>query len=877
VGNTFLVPSVQTDPPDPSIEEILVAGTQGVPGNNPFRLPRTVTPIRYDLTLLPDLEQRDFVGSVRVQLDVHETVREIVCNAVDLAIRSAWVVGSDGVRNEATAQLDAETERVTFTLERPLPPGEALLSTQFMGELNDKLFGFYASTFLAEDGTTKVIATTQMEATHARKAFPCWDEPDLKAVFGVTLVVEDGLLAISNAPVKYETVLGSGKRQITFDDTMKMSTYLVAFVVGDLVATEPIDVDGVPLRIISRPGTEHLTSFALEAGQHALRFFTNFYGIPYPDQKLDMIATPDFAFGAMENVGAVTFRETLLLVDQESAPRVDLERIADVVSHEVAHMWFGNLVTMKWWNGLWLNEAFATFAETACCAHFRPEWDRWTSFASSRGAAQVVDGLLSTRPIEFPVVSPDDAEAMFDVLTYEKGGSVLRMLEQYLGEERFRDGVRNYLSTHSLGNAETTDLWDAIEETTGEPVRKMMDGWIFQGGYPLIRCARNVDSNGVRVLSFKQERFLYNAEGSEEALTVWDVPVIYRHGNDDVEKVMVGAEATTVSVPGDSEPIVVNAGGHGFYRVKYDDEMFRDLKAALPTLKTVERIQVVADTWALVLAGELTTSTFMGLVEALQAELDPNVWTAVVAGWQAIYAISDPTEEAAFRSHVQRCAGPIVARLGWETQPDEDPKLSETRGMLLGALGYYGGDQGVVAEAFARLDRVLTNDGSVDPNVVPTVISLCARNGDAQVYERFDRERQEQPVPQMAQRLLRALGLFPETSLSTRTLEACLTGNIRNQDAPYLICGMLTNPASAETTWQFLRQRWDEVVERFPSNSIPRMLEGVAHIGSPIVANDIRSFFAEHQVSQAPQQIEQHLERLGIFQAYRDRQTATGS
>lgn len=868
--------SVQTDPTEPFQNASGAADPNHAVADNPFRLPRTVTPTRYDLTLLPDLEQRDFVGSVRVQLDVLETVSEIICNASDLEVRSAWVVGADGVRNEAVVELDPTTERVTFRLERPLSPGEALLSTQFTGELNDKLFGFYASTFVAEDGSTKVIATTQMEATHARKAFPCWDEPDLKAVFGVTLVVEDGLLAVSNAPVKYETVLGSGKRQITFADTMKMSTYLVAFVVGELVATEPIDVNGVPLRVISRPGTEHLTAFALEAGEHALRFFTEFYGIPYPDQKLDMIGTPDFAFGAMENVGAVTFRETLLLVDPASAPRVDLERIADVVSHEIAHMWFGNLVTMKWWNGLWLNEAFATFAETACCAHFRPEWDRWTSFASSRGLALVVDGLVSTRPIEFPVVSPDDAEAMFDVLTYEKGGSVLRMLEQFLGEERFRDGVRNYLSRHSFANAETTDLWDAIEETTGEPVRKMMDGWIFQGGYPLVRCSLKVTDSGARTLSFQQERFLYDIESSTTS-AVWDVPVIYRHGSDSVEKVMVSGDTVTVSLPEGTDHVVVNAGGHGFYRVKYDDNLYGALKAALPSLPTVERIQIVADTWALVLAGELTTEFFMDLVESLSDEVDPNVWTAVVGGWQTIHAITEPEAQASFQAHVQRCAGPVISRLGWDTRTDEDPRLSETRGMLLGALGYYGADQLVVDEAFARIDRVLANDGTVDPNVVPSVIALCARNGDRALYERFDQERQEQPVPQMAQRLLRAMGLFPDPALSNETMEACLAGRIRNQDAPYLICGMLTNPATAEATWRFLRQRWAEIVERFPSNSIPRMLEGIAHIGSPVVANDVRTFFAEHPLAHHPQQIEQHLERLHVLQAYRSRNEPVGT
>jgi puromycin-sensitive aminopeptidase len=385
---------------------------------NPYRLPRTALPTRYDLTLSPDLHKRDFLGDARITLNVTEPVAEVVCNSLELEILKAWVVDANGTRIDAKATLDPERERVSFALERTLWAGTAVLHVQFHGILNDKLVGFYASTYEASDGTTKVIATTQMEATDARRAFPCWDEPDCKAVFAITLLVDDGLLAVSNMHEIASTTLSSGKRSVRFADTPIMSTYLVALVVGELEATEPVDVGGIALRVIARPGMLDQAPFALEVGAFALNYFQDWYSIAYPGTKLDLIATPDFAFGAMENLGAVTFRETLLLIDETKASRADLERAADVISHEIAHMWFGDLVTMKWWNGLWLNEAFATFAETSCCAAFRPEWERWTSFALSRTMAQVVDALHSTRPIEFPVISPTDAEGMFDVLTY---------------------------------------------------------------------------------------------------------------------------------------------------------------------------------------------------------------------------------------------------------------------------------------------------------------------------------------------------------------------------------------------------------------------------------------------------------------------------
>ena len=317
-----------------------------------------------------------------------------------------------------------------------------MITLRFRGVLNDQLAGFYRSTFTDDAGETRVIATTQFEATDARRAFPCFDEPDRKAVFGVTLDVPAGLGAWSNGRLVSESPLPGGGRRITFADTISMSTYLVAFVVGPLEQTPVVDADGVALSVVHPPGRAGLTAFALEAGAHALRFFTNWFGIPYPGDKLDLVAIPDFAFGAMENLGCVTFRETALLVDPGARLALELERVADVVAHEIAHMWFGDLVTMRWWNGIWLNEAFATFMATMCTDDFRPAWKRWVSFGSEREAAMATDVLHSTRPVEYPVGPPEEAQGMFDVLTYQKGCGVLRMLERFLGAEPFRDGIR---------------------------------------------------------------------------------------------------------------------------------------------------------------------------------------------------------------------------------------------------------------------------------------------------------------------------------------------------------------------------------------------------------------------------------------------------
>src|ERR687897_279169 len=433
-------PSVpdQIPPPEALTPDVAAASTDA----NPHRLPRTVVPRRYDLTLEPDL-----------------------------------------------------------------PAGEATLHLRFRGVLNDKLRGFYRSTFTDDAGVARVLATTQMEATDARRAFPCWDEPDAKAVFGITLVVPGDLLAISNAAELDRTPVAGGtdgggvaKVAVRFADTMPMSTYLVAFVVGPLVATDPVDVDGKPLRVVCPVGKEHLAQYALEVGAFALRYFTDWFGILYPGDTLDLVEIPDFAFGAMENLGCITFRERYVLVEPATSTQAELQAVVDVIAHEIAHMWFGDLVTMRWWNGIWLNEAFATFMEMTCTDAFRPDWHRWVDFGLSRTAAFDTDALGATRPIEYPVVSPADADGMFDVLTYEKGASVVRMLEQHLGVDRFREGIRRYMFRHQYGNTETSDLWDALEAESGEPVRRIAESWIFQGGFPEISVEPGTGNGGAPTL-----------------------------------------------------------------------------------------------------------------------------------------------------------------------------------------------------------------------------------------------------------------------------------------------------------------------------------------------------------------------------------------
>ncbi|HEY6358581.1 MAG TPA: M1 family metallopeptidase, partial [Vicinamibacterales bacterium] len=489
-----------------------------------YRLPRTVRPVRYELSISIDPGAPRFAGSERVELVISESVAEIVCNSAELAITCASLRSdqertgaptADGVTGAPVAcrvRLDPERERVTFTPPALLSPGRYVLEVDYTGVLGDKLRGLYRSRFVDDDGVQRAIATTQFESTDARRAFPCWDEPDFKAAFAVSLDVPDGLVAVSNGPEIASTPLPGGYRRVRFEQTPLMSSYIVAFVVGPLEGSEVIDVDGVPLRVLHVPGKGHLTQFALKVGAYALRFFKDWFDIPYPGAKLDLVAIPD-RLGAMENLGAAIFVDSTLLVDETSASASDLARIAGVISHEIAHMWFGDLVTMKWWNGIWLNEAFASFMHLTCVSHFEPSWQSWVDHARQRDDALLVDALRSTRPIEFPVSRPDEAEAMFDVLTYHKGASVLRMIEQHVGAERFRDGVRRYLRAHLFANTETSDLWEAIGEAVNDAsILPMMDSWVFRGGVPLVEISRSED-----VVVLSQRRFLLRDDGAQES------------------------------------------------------------------------------------------------------------------------------------------------------------------------------------------------------------------------------------------------------------------------------------------------------------------------------------------------------------------------
>jgi aminopeptidase N len=825
---------------------------------DPYRLPRTALPSRYDIVLRPDLAAASFTGTVEVRLDVVEdALTELVLNALDLEIHECLV---DGERAEH--RLEPATERLVVHPAAALAAREHVLSISFTGTLNDKLRGFYRSTYRDEDGVEHVIATTQMQATDCRRAFPCWDEPDFKAVFAVTLEIEPGLLAVSNGPERRRTER-DGRTSVEFADTMPMSTYLVAVVVGPLEATDPVNVGGVPLRLIHVPGKSHLTASGLDIGAFALQWFQDYYGIAYPSDKVDLLALPDFAAGAMENLGCITFRESLLLLDPATSTQAEQQNIADVVAHELAHMWFGDLVTMRWWNGIWLNEAFATFMEILACDAYRPDWQRWTSFGLERSVAFETDALESTRSVEYEVRSPADCEGMFDVLTYQKGGALLRMLEQYLGGERFREGVSHYLRTNAYGNTETSDLWDAIETTSGEPVRRIMDSWIWQPGFPLVTASLDGDE-----LVVDQQRFSFDV--MSDSPTVWAIPVGVRNGGR-TEHVLLDERGARVRLSDPTAPVVVNAGGHGFFRVAYDADLRARLAGdSLAALDTLERYNLVDDAWNAVVAGRLRAVDFLEFVEGFGGERELAVWQSIVIGLRGLGRLLDDDAYPAFQRRVARLVAPAVTDLG-EPVDGESDLVAKLRGLLTGVLAVLGDDEATQVRCRALYDAAESDPTSVDPELVAAATTVLAATGGPTEYERLLEAFRSATTPQDELRHLFALAEFDDPALIDRTCELAFGDEVKTQNAPFLLRACIANRHHGPRAWTTVRRRWDEAVARFPSNSIVRMIDAVKLHNRPTEVADVQGFFAEHEIPQAAKTLEQILERQRVNAALRER------
>ncbi len=843
--------------------------TESADTQNPHRLPRSVVPSRYEIELAPDLETFTFTGRETITVEIVEPVSDFVLNAIEIEIESAVLTVGD-TAHSASVSYEEEMQRATLSFDETLPAGPGRLEIVFRGILNDQLHGFYRSTFTDLEGTAQVIATTQFEATDARRAFPCWDEPDFKAVFSVTLVVPEDLFAVSNTSEISREPAGDGRVRIAYADTIKMSTYLVAFVVGPFESTDTVDVDGVPLRIIAPRGKGHLTQFALECGAFCLRYLRDYYGIPYPGDKVDMIAIPDFAFGAMENLGAITYRETALLVDPSQASQAELVRILDVIAHELAHMWFGDLVTMKWWDGIWLNEAFATFMEMKATDAMRPEWKRWLAFgATERPWAYGTDSLASSRPVEFEVMSPDEANEMFDALTYGKGSSVLRMIEQYLGEEVFRNGVGSYLRTHSYSNTVTSDLWHGLDTASGLDVGAIMDTWILQPGFPQVEVSRTADG-----LRLQQRRYLTIPDESDT--TLWKIPIVLRgsaSGAPFEHRLVLDTYSTELPLDGEVDWVVANAGGHGFYRVDYVGDLFEACVSNLTELEALERFCLIDDAWAFVESGQRSAADWIALASSYREEQEQAIWNAVLAGMAGIrhHIVSDE-DLPEFRRIAFDLFESSAQRLGWDPNDDDSDLTRRLRGSIIGAMGRLADDPDTIERSTELAERWIEDPGSVDPDVGQASVFTMAAHGDLSTLERIMKAYDDASTPQIRLRLLQAVTFLDSNETVDATLDAVRSGHIKSQDASWVVARLFGGRDSGRHAWQEVRKNWDEVTAAMPTMTLRRLMEGLPGLSHADIAQDVEAFFAERSLPVVEKTAKQNIERLRANVLMRERE-----
>ena len=817
--------------------------------SNPYRLARTVVPSAYRIFITPDLESATFAGRVEIDVEITELTSEVRLNAIELDLSAATLTTSGTAHRSIDLRLDEEYEVATYTFDAPLPAGSAVLEIAFSGILNDQLHGFYRSTYTDPTGVKHTIATTQFENTDARRAFPCWDEPAFKATYQVNLTVPSHLAAYSNAPISSNTDLGNGQRTVNFSPTMKMSTYLVAFIIGPFEETEAIDVDGVPLRVVFPIGNAHLTAHALEAGAFALRFFSDYFDIPYPGEKLDMVAIPDFMQGAMENLGCITYRMSDLLIDRAAASLAEMDRVAHVVLHEIAHMWFGDLVTMEWWEGIWLNEAFATFMQVLCQDAFRPQWKVWVSFCASRDLALDIDGLHATRPVEYEVVSPSDTEGMFGRLTYEKGAAVLRMLEQYLGAETYRDGIRHYLRKHSYANTRTTDLWDAIEEVSGAPVRDVMNTWILQGGYPLVTLRDGLIS---------QIPFAYGPATGESLIgSSWKVPVMTRSLKGGAINVHL-LEDDPISIADDA-PVVLNAAGSGYFRSRYGVTESAALADHIDELDAIERAVLLSDSWALLFSSQISVEQFLTVGAGLGDLDEPTPWGTLATAVNYIKRALPEERLPGFADKVRAIFEPQYARLGWDAQPEESALTGQLRALVLSTLGTVCANEDIKAEALRRFDA---KDVSGDlANTILRIVSSQDRPGD---YETFLERYRSAASPQDEQRYQFGLVGFSEERVALDAADKCFS-EFRNQDASAILGTLSFNAKTGPSVWRLMASRWDEVLAKFPPNTLSYTTRGiVTFINDAAFADEVEAFHVTHPLGGEQKSVEQNIERMRV-------------
>jgi aminopeptidase N len=823
------------------------------------RLPATIIPSHYKLLLDPDIGQQKFTGEETITVQVQQATSEIVLNSLGLDISLAEATAADKTV-PARVTYDEPNETARLSLAQPLPAGAASLHLKFSGKLTAGLRGLYLS-----KSRRRQYAVTQFEGTYARMMFPGFDEPAFKATFDLSVIADKGDTAISNGRiVKDEPLPGSTRHKITFSTSPRMSTYLVALAIGDWQCLERT-VDGTPIRVCAEPDKKQYGQFALEAAAQSVHFYNQWYGIKYPFEKLDMLAIPDYEWGGMENTASIFYRDTALLMDEKTASVFAKRSHATVVAHEIAHQWFGDLVTAAWWDDIWLNEGFATWMERKPIRAWHPEWHLEDDEAATAQRIIGLDSLSAARAIHGDPRTSAEIKEMFDGITYQKGGAVLGMLESYVGPEVFRNGVNAYLKAHANGNATSADFWQAMAKVSGKPVDKIMPTFVMQPGVPLLTVSGSC-SSGKQTLELSQQRFLLSSFGTgEKQGQIWSIPVCTKAAkNDGSACYLVDKKTDVVHANACPDWVMANRDAKGYYRVFYDDpkNLMSVAAAAEKDLTVPERIAFVEDLWAMVRAGKEPVGIFLNVARDLRPERNRLVVEIVAEHMNTIGRSLVPEQnQKEYRQLVRQQFAPLAKEVGWDAGANDNDEQKALRASLLEILGS-AGDPDAVAAAQKITQAYIKDPSAVEGTIIGPALAVAAQNGDAALYGQFMQAMGGARSTEDYYHFLFALTSFRQPELAQRALGLIDQGKIRQQDYVRLFPALLAESPGREIAWDYLKAHWDSLAEKVTSFGGSGAVSALGGFCSIEKGDEIKQFFATHRAPGAERALRQSLERI---------------
>jgi aminopeptidase N len=830
------------------------------------RLPQNVIPKHYRITLAPDIPAEKFSGDETIDVELMEPSTTITLNAAAIEFDDASVT-SGGRTQRAQVAVSAADQTATLSLPDAVS-GAASIDIKFRGTLNEKLRGFYIS-----KTPRRKYAVTQFESTDARRAFPSFDEPAMKATFDVSAVIDTSDIAIGNGRVISDTPgPGDGKHTVKFARTKPLPTYLIALLVGDFQCSEGSAGD-IPIRVCATPEKVPLTKFAVDTASKELNFYNDWYGIKYPFEKLDVIGIPDFAAGAMENAAAMTFRESALLVDEKSGSPSVRRRVASVIAHELAHQWFGDLVTMRWWDDIWLNEGFATWMTPKAVAALNPAWSTAATDAQATGRALTTDSLAATRAIHTRVETPAEIESVFDQIAYGKTAAVLRMAESYIGPELFRIGIRAYLTKFSYNNASAEDFWSTMMESTKQPLDRIFSSFVLQSGAPLVHVETKCEDGTTRV-TLSQRRFFASRESAGGSKEVWTIPVVARTlDKDSVQRFVLDQPTQNFSLSGCSPHLFINANGRGYYRSDYAPGLLESDRRLQDSLTAAEKVSLIGDDWALVRAGQKNVADYLGRVEVFLTDHNPVMVQSTVSSLASIgdYLTTDADRDR-YRAWVNRLLSPIAREVGWTPSATESDETKQMRSETLSVLAEVGNDVEVKKRARELARSIIENNMSGDRSLAANILVIAAESGDAALYEEIRAKAEKAKSPEEYRTYLAPLQRFTDPTLIRRSLEWALSPQMRSQDRALFIAGILSNDQARPIAWPYVKEHWSEIERLIPPFTIGRIMASMSRACSPAERDEVKAFFAAHPAAGSERAARQTLERINSCIAFREQQ-----